>query len=358
MKMKVFFLILAALLLAPVQAAPLAPVVPGHPLRLPQDEGSHPSFGTEWWYVTGWLQDAAGRPYGFQVTFFRHRTTTSDANPSLFAPKQILFAHAALTDPRQGHLLHDQRIARAGFGLAEALPHSMNVWIKDWGLKRQGKGYHTQVAGQDFALQLDLTPTQPPLINGIQGYSQKGPAPGEASYYYSLPQLKASGTVTEKGHPVKVTGTAWFDHEWSSAYLPQQAVGWDWAGINLLDGGALMAFRMRDAAGKSIWAGGTYRNAQGQVQVLSPPAIRFMPLSNWTSSHTGIRYPVSMRLAAGPLTLLLSPLLADQENDARSTVGSIYWEGAVQAYARHTLVGRGYLELTGYGKRLQMQDLR
>ena len=44
----------------------------------------------------------------------------AEANPSRFAPRQLLFAHAALADPRSGRLLHDQRAARAGFGLAEA----------------------------------------------------------------------------------------------------------------------------------------------------------------------------------------------------------------------------------------------
>lgn len=350
------FLLLAGLLLAPAgHASELAQVMPGHRVQWPQDEGSHPQFGTEWWYVTGWLSDASGRPYGFQVTFFRHRTTGSDNNPSRFAPRQILFAHAALSDPRQGRLLHDQRVARAGFGLAEARQHAMNVWIRDWVLQRQGSRYHTHISGQDFDLQLELTPTQQPLINGINGYSQKGPAPLEASYYYSLPHLEVSGTITEKGHPLAVTGTAWFDHEWSSAYMARQAVGWDWAGVNLNDGGALMAFRMRDASGNSVWAGGTYRDAQGHVQVLRPSNIRFTPQQYWTSPRTGIRYPVAMRLSAGRLDLQLKPLMADQENDARESVGSIYWEGAVTANNNNRMVGRGYLELTGYGRRIRTE---
>src|SRR5262245_56479268 len=85
-----------------------APVVPGYTLRFPHDEGSHPQFRTEWWYVTGWL-DTAPVPHGFQVTFFRTRPHPETANASRFAPRHILIAHAALSDPKQGRLLHEQR---------------------------------------------------------------------------------------------------------------------------------------------------------------------------------------------------------------------------------------------------------
>jgi hypothetical protein len=78
------------------------------------------SSGSSGGYITGWVNDGAGRDYGVQVTFFRNRPGVAEANPSAFAPRQLLFAHAAIADPRLGHLSHDQRAARAGLGLAEA----------------------------------------------------------------------------------------------------------------------------------------------------------------------------------------------------------------------------------------------
>jgi predicted secreted hydrolase len=45
----------------------------------------------------------------------------------------------------------------------------------------------------------------------------------------------------------------------------------------------------------------------------------------------------------------------DQENDARLSAGTIYWEGAIRALESRRTVGRGYLELTGYGNRLRLQ---
>jgi predicted secreted hydrolase len=331
-----------------------APVLPGHPLEFPADYGSHPDFRTEWWYVTGWLTDGA-EMLGFQITFFRTKPAVDETNPSAFTPHQILIAHAALSDPKLGRLWHDQKVRRAGFGLAEAATGETNVRVERWSLERTGEIYSAELAAEDFALHLKLSPTQPPLVNGEQGMSRKGASPGAASYYYSLPHLAVSGSIERGGRAASVRGEAWLDHEWSSAYLEAGAVGWDWTGINLSDGGALMAFRIRGASGETRWAGGTWRHPDGAVQVLRPDDIRFEPERTWRSPRTGAVYPVKMRLLAGNLQIELDPLMSDQENDTRLSTGSVYWEGAVQAVAAGRPVGRGYLELTGYVEPLKLR---
>ena len=234
-----------------------APVVAGVPLKFPGDFGSHPSFRTEWWYVTGWLTTARGQSLGFQITFFRTKPTIDEDNPSAFAPRQLLIAHCAISDPERGRLWHDQRIRREGFGLAEAEAGDTTVWIDRWALRRAaGDGdrdrgtYTVEVDADELSLQLHLAATQPPLLNGDSGFSRKGPAEKSASYYYSVPHLKVTGTVSRgRRSSEPVNGEAWLDHEWSSEYLDAQAVGWDWTGINLDDGGALMVFRIRAAGG-------------------------------------------------------------------------------------------------------------
>ena len=77
-------------------------VVPGYSIELPRDEGSHPQFRTEWWYLTGWVESESGEPFGFQVTFFRNRPGVDEDNPSRFVARQVLFAHAAVSDQRHG----------------------------------------------------------------------------------------------------------------------------------------------------------------------------------------------------------------------------------------------------------------
>ncbi|HLX01723.1 MAG TPA: carotenoid 1,2-hydratase, partial [Trinickia sp.] len=350
----------------------------------PRDYGAHSSYRTEWWYVTGWLQSDAIASLGFEATLFRSRPALDDANPSRFAPNQLLFANVALSDPRAGSLQHDQRAARRGFGLADASETDTAVHIDDWSLERNADGrYRLNVATPRFTFAFTLQPTQPVLVNGAGGYSRKGPRPGEASYYYSEPWLQVDGVLTRGGHSsgseAHVRGQAWLDHEWSSAQLADEAVGWDWIGIDLDGGGALMAFQIRDKAGRKFWAGGTLRAADGSTHALSPDSVSFTPLRWWRSPHTGTRYPVAMRVDAEDVHLTLVPMMDDQEFDSRASTGAVYWEGAVTAFrapagavspadanagtaasdsARAVSaakpLGRGYLELTGYFQRLDL----
>jgi predicted secreted hydrolase len=332
-----------------------ASVTAGHPFEFPADFGSHPEFRTEWWYVTGWLTTRAGEPLGFQITFFRTKPAIDEANPSAFAPRQLLIAHCAISDPKRGRLWQDQRVRRAGQDLAGAATGDTHVWTDRWTLKRNADVYRADIDAEDFSLNLTISTTQPPLINGNAGVSRKGPAPSSASYYYSQPHLAVTGNVTRNGSVDAVDGEAWFDHEWSSEYLDSQAVGWEWIGINLNDGGALMAFRIRGSQGEARWAGGSLRGADGKVQILEPADVQFIAERAWRSPRTGIAYPVQWHVRAGSREFDLEPLLDDQENDTRLSTGAIYWEGAVRAYEKHRPVGRGYLELTGYGERLRLR---
>jgi len=344
-----------ALLATPGYAADDYPeVVPGRALQFPRDYGSHAGFRNEWWYVTGWVKDSNDLAYGIQVTFFRNRPRIADDNPSHFAPKQLLFAHAAIADPRFGRLRHDQRAARAGFDLADAAADATAVWIDDWSLKMSDGGYVARIAARDFAFDLRFKPTQGVLAQGDAGFSRKGPIERQASYYYSVPQLAASGRVETAQGAADVSGVTWLDHEWSSELLAPGATGWDWVGINLSDGGALMAFRIRDNSGGAVWAGGAFRSRDGQVIAFDRSEIEFAPERQWRSPRTQVEYPVVMTLRAGSLQCVIEPLMEDQELDARVGTGTIYWEGAVRAFMGGREIERGYLELTGYWKPLKL----
>jgi len=303
------------------------PSVVPRALVFPRDHGAHPQFRTEWWYVTGWLDG----PMGFQITFFRARPEEQSDNPSRFNPRQVLFAHAALSDPRRGRLIHDERAARATLELAGAETENTSVWIDDWSLLREGDRYRAKVAARDFDFDLACVVRGAPVLQGEQGLSRKGHRAQEASYYYSQPQLAVSGRVSGR----EIAGTAWLDHEWSSAYLAPEAAGWDWTGINLIDGRSFMAFQMRAKAGGIHYA---------------PAGVTMRPLRWWKSPRTGVEYPVSMQVN----DLRLEPLMDDQELDARASSNTIYWEGAVRAFNGSTEVGRGYLELTGYWKPMKL----
>jgi predicted secreted hydrolase len=311
-------------------------------------------FRSEWWYITGWLRRPDNKPVGFQITFFRVRTGIGEQSASHFAPSQIMLAHAAIAAPELGHLRHGQRSARAGLAQAGYATDTTRVWIGDWSLRLDGERYLAKVRDTDFSYDLQLAPDGPPVLNGAAGFSAKAPDPRNASYYYSRPRMRVTGRLSIDGREQPVTGQAWLDHEWSSELLPANAQGWDWVGINLADGGSLMAFRLRDVQGKPLWAAATLR-APGQApRILAPADISFTPGRTWRSERTGIHYPVAWQLAVANRRFSIEPLMDDQELDSRGSTGAIYWEGAIRVSEDGKPAGEGYLEMTGYGAQIRV----
>lgn len=358
------------------------PVLQRRVLQAPRDLGSHPDYAIEWWYLTGYASSGT-REFGFQVTFFRSRVPATQAMRSRFAARQLIFAHAAVTDVQGKKLWHDQRIARASgatdIDLAAASDTDTDLRLRDWSLKREailaaplatpgvnvGDGprsrYRARVAGNDFQLDLQCTETQGWLLQGDSGLSRKGPLPAQASYYYSLPQLAVSGQITLQGQPFQLDTAAphaaWLDHEWSQSLLPPQAVGWDWIGMNLQDGSALTAFRLRDATGGAVWDGGSFRPATrgAPAQVFAQGQVVFEPLRYWHSPVTQARYPVAWRVHTPVAVYRLQALIDDQELDSRNSTGAVYWEGLSELLdSQGQRVGRGYLEMTGYAGALRL----
>ena len=343
--------------LGALAAAPASAIIdPARVLAFPRDFGSHPDSRTEWWYATGWLapRGAAEPTHGFQVTFFRSRTGVAADQPSRFAARQLVFAHAALTDLAAQKLRHDQRIAREGFGIATASETDTDVVLRGWTLHRTGppdaSAYDTTLTSEaaGFGLTLRLTASQPLLLQGTAGFSRKGPQPAQASHYYSQPQLVVEGRLGVDGRTQDVQGRAWFDHEWSDAYLAAEAVGWDWIGMNLLDGSALTAFRLKRADGSALWAGGSFRAPGGAVRSFADDEVRFVPGRRWTSPASRTGYPVEWGVETPAGRFRVRALVDAQELDSRASTGSIYWEGLSELLdtAGHR-VGLGYLEMTG-----------
>jgi predicted secreted hydrolase len=268
----------------------------------------------------------------------------------------VLLAHAALADPKQGKLRHDQRAARSALGVAGAAEGTTRAWIDAWRLELEGRRYRAVIPARDFALDLSLDANGPPLLQGANGLSRKGQGESQASYYYSRPALAVGGTIERGAGAEAVTGLAWLDHEWSSEYLAAGASGWDWVGINLDDGGALMAFRMRGKDGNVLYAGGKLMRPDGSAEALGPGDVEFSVLRHWRSPRSGTDYPVAQRVRAGKSAWRVEPLFDDQELDSRASTATIYWEGAVRVVPEQgaASAGKGYLELTGYWRPMRL----
>jgi predicted secreted hydrolase len=322
----------------------------------PRDHGSHPEHRTEWWYFTGILAADDGRRFGYQLTFFRQGivpVADDPANP--WSVRDLHLAHFTLTDVREGSFQFGERVSRAGPGLAGAATEGLCAWVLDWSAAADGE-FFTLIAREGaVGIRLSLRPRRPPVLHGSGGLSRKGPAPGQASWYASVTDLETTGTVrAADGTEVAVRGASWFDHEFGSGQLADDLAGWDWFGLRLSDGRALMIYRLRRRDGTAAPASsGTLVGADGTVRHLTRDEVAIEQLATWRSPRSGAHYPARWRVlvpAAG-IALELSPLVPDQELRTGRSTGVTYWEGAVAGSgtaAGAPVAAQGYAELTGY----------
>ncbi len=325
-------------------------------LSFPTDFGAHPAQGIEWWYLTGLLGDRYGAPprYGYQLTFFRLPGPAPADHPSGLAAKQLLLGHVALSDLGAKKQRHAQRLLRALPGAVHATLGDCDVKLRDWTLVREGDGYRARFGSPGFAMELELSTPDAPLLQGNAGHSQKGPSPEQFSHYYSRPQLATQAALTVDGRRHSLAGRAWLDHEWSDSVLGD-SVGWDWLGINLHDGRALTLFQLRRKDGRRDWAGGSLRTPGQPDRSFTPDEVQMAPTRHWVSPATGARWPVAWQLKSPAGEMRLEAAFDAQEIDARRGTGLVYWEGAARLLTpQGREIGGGYLELTGYAGRPPM----
>ena len=265
----------------------------------PRDHGAHPEYRTEWWYFTGILAAADGRRFGYQLTFFRQGIAPVAADPgNPWSVRDLHLAHFTLTD-----------VAAGG---ASALPSACRGPVRASRGPRStacapgsstgrppptGNPSRWTARDGDVAINLTLRPRRPPVLHGSGGLSRKGPAPGQASWYASITDLETTGTVRPgDGGEVAVRGASWFDHEFGSGQLADDLAGWDWFGLRLSDGRALMIYRLRRRDGTAAPASaGTLVDADGAARHLARDEVAIEPLA--TLAEPAQRRPLPVAVA-------------------------------------------------------------
>ncbi len=323
----------------------------------PKDHGPHPDYKTEWWYYTGNLKTDGGREFGYQLTFFRRALAVeTPVRKSRLGTNQIYMAHFALTDVKARTHTSFERYSRGAGGLAGAQGEpTYVVWLEDWSATQDSASVFRLQAVDDqieprIAIDLKLRKTRPPLLHGLRGLSQKGPEHGNANHYYSLVGLDTEGTVISRGEAHDVSGKSWMDHEFGTSALSKGVVGWDWFGLQLNDGTALMFGRLRKSEGGNIGIfEGTVSYIDGRQIPIRPADFTVTATGSWRSLETEITYPSGweVEFPSPDIKLRIDPLIPNQELSS----GFTYWEGAVSvegAISGQPSNGHGYVELTGY----------
>ena len=315
----------------------------GNRLVFPADHGPHHDFRIEWWYLTANLTDESGAVYGLQWTLFRSalKPEASDG----WSASQTWMAHAAVTAAERHH--STERFARGGIGQAGVTALPFSAWIDDWQMTSDAAADEDPLSaltvtarGPNFSYDIRLTASGPLVLHGERGFSVKS-ASGQASYYYSQPFYRVTGTIVLPSGPVQVSGQAWLDREWSSQPLDPDQTGWDWLSLHFEDGSKLMGFQLRSESAAD-YSSATWIESGGETTAYGDGALRLTPLR--THRVAGRAVPVEWRLELPDRGLDITVDAVNPDSWMDTLVS--YWEGPITARGSHP--GRGYLEMTGY----------
>ncbi len=325
--------------------------------QFPRDHGAHPEFKTEWWYLTGNLQDASENPYGYQITFFRHGLQpVATQTGSAWAVRDVYFGHLAVTDGRANKFYFAEKLSRGALGEVEFATNDCSVRLGDWSLRRNRESVFQMKAWaphEEIGLELSARPIKSAAFHGNSGLSQKSATPGNASHYYSYTRMETKGDLRIGDRRIPVTGLTWFDREFSTSALGQNQEGWDWFCLQFDSGEELMLYRMRNPGDRTdSSSSGTWIPKSGSASPLKSNDFAIEALGRWKAPG-GKVYPSGWRISVPSLSLEgeVKPLVQDQELRLRRIGNLRYWEGACTFQGKRNgkpIGGRGYTELTGY----------
>ncbi|MFE9597972.1 lipocalin family protein [Streptomyces hokutonensis] len=174
----------------------------------------------------------------------------------------------------------------------------------------------------------------------------------DTSYYYSLPNLRTTGTLTLDGSTEQVTGTSWLDRQWGNwSWGPLHK--WTWMALQLDNGQVLNLWDLFDDSGEKHWAtvlspDGTHRVVS--VDPLAPQATRFE-----TSPTTGQRYAgkwtVTIPALNTRLVVTARPVLQEIQANQPFTPGINEADSSVRGtYQGRPVTGDAYVEQFGIWK--------
>jgi predicted secreted hydrolase len=327
---------------------------PGYTFAFPRDHFNHEDYQTEWWYYTGNVKSADGHRFGFELTFFRQGVSRADSSHPWFV-NDVWMAHIALSDITGQRFFSEERLNRAGPGIAGVDAQTGLVWNGNWQAHIAEHEEELRGVADKFGFALHLRPIKQPLIQGQDGVSQKAEGAGHASHYFSLTRLLTTGSIDLDGKTYQVEGTSWMDHEFFSESMAANEAGWDWLSVQLEDGAELMLYRLRHKDGSiDPYSSGSYVDASGKSQFLSARDFVMTPAEDaWTSPATKATYPIRWHVSIPRLKMELEVTTPLRSQELASRFGTSYWEGAIDTAGvrdQSRLRGAGYLEMTGYAE--------
>ncbi len=298
-------------------------------VELPRDDAHHSNF-MEWWYYNGHLEGESGNQYSFHFTMFLVDTLTVHT-----------VAHVSFVDHQTGRHYAEQK--RSTGNPSRGIQDGFDFNLGDWRMTGGGGEDRLRVLAKDFSFSLELTEGVPPVMQGGTGLLDFGLA-GE-SYYYTRPRMPITGTLKVGDLVERVSGVAWFDHQWGDFEI--LGLGWSWFALQLDDGTDVMLYELFDKGGLPVLRSGS-STRDGVTRVLSGNDFNATVKDEWVSGVTGTRYPMEwdVEIPSEDIRVNVKPIIRESEFDGRVTAYVVYWEGAVKVAGTHA--GRGFVELSGF----------
>jgi predicted secreted hydrolase len=322
--------------------------------QFPADHGAHSQFRTEWWYLTGSVNDDRGHRLGLQLVLMRLGLTAKpQRRSSHWAATEIYAGLFSISDPVDGRLRSYQRSSRAALGLAGTETQPMQVWLENWRLAQSPSGKYAldrtaRIASDDLNLDLKLL-NRKPLVdaNAIREQRPAVPAP---FYFYVQPRLRAEGTLRLDKQQTALDGTLSLEHAWGELPLPGGPIAFDRFTLHLDEGRELFCVRTHRVDGSGTPSTtGVLIGKDNRPRLLSRDDIELIPTGYWLSTRTGARYPVRWTLRVPPhgIELALMPHWQNQEGNGWAP----YWAGPVRLRGTSpttAAAGDGFMQLNGY----------
>ncbi|MCG6234917.1 lipocalin-like domain-containing protein [Vibrio furnissii] len=319
------------------------PVLPNHPVTLPDDFAFHPQFQHEWWHFFANVTDENGQHYGVQWNYFR--IANDDRNTIGWQSPQLYLSHTVIST--RDHVWREQRIARGGIGQAGMNSQPFRLWIDNWNWRSLGNGPLPgllSVNTDSFALLLQMTASGPYVLPGDKGYQTKHDLLPVASYNIQAPFIQVRGKLqlSKNTPPVTVEGTAWVSKEWGSGLLAEGQQGWDWFVLELDDSTTLTVSRYRHSL-QLPYVFGTLSTKDGKVIALKESDIQIKPV-HLTSLANGKSVPLQWHISIPSQNINISTSVLNQHLWLPFALP--YWEGPIYAVGSHR--AKGFMQLTGY----------
>ncbi|MBN2653074.1 MAG: hypothetical protein JXR63_11905 [Spirochaetales bacterium] len=269
---------------------------------------------TEWWYLTGYLNDESGNLFFYQFTIFH----------GFMGDVEGFSVHLGFTDIATGQHIFEETITF----------RSWNIFAKEREVRFRGNYLRLLndnemeliVDSRSLKMNFKLVFEKLPVWHGNNGIIVMGheDKPTETSFYYSVTSISSVGSLSYRNPTgswvdLSVTGKSWFDRQWGQFTETK----WDWFSLRFFDGREIMLFNFPT----TFYREGTIIDAEGSSSAVESYDFKVVD----TIVDKDLEFPVEWELyIPGYETLYIRALAKKTIN--RNVTGPDYWEGLCGLY--------------------------